>query len=676
MGPIGSSAIMVMLGLAVAGFVLLVIGARRNNPALVRAGFSAVYTHAGLGTLAVLAMLIALVTHDFSVQYVAQVGSRSTPLFYTIISLWSALEGSILFWGFILASYAGLIVYLNRARPGNLVPYAAATMMMVAAFFDLLLIGPADPFTRVFPVPPDGPGPNPLLQNHWLMALHPPLLYLGYVGMTVPFAFAVGASLSGELGEGDWLRLTQRWTVSSWAFLSSAIVAGMWWSYEVLGWGGYWAWDPVENASLMPWLTATAFVHSAMVQRRTGSLRVWNLSLIVATFLLTVLGTFLTRSGVLTSVHAFTEGTIGYYFLVFMAVVLLAGIALLVDEPRRASSPPIEGLVSRGSALLVNNLLLATITFTVLLGTLFPIVAEAARGVRVSVGSPFFNQMTLPLVALTLFLMGVGPMLPWRDADARHARRVGPPGVVGALAGALMAVAMGMRDVYAILTVAFGAFVVALAVADAWRDVRSRRQSRHEHFGRALLGAFSFRRSRYAGHVAHVGIVLMAIGVAASSTLKNERDVTLRRGESARVGELSVRLNDLWGQEQTHRFVVGASLDLSSNGVVLGTLTPRQNFYTTRSDPFPTPSVRSRPTGDIYTTLMAFERDGSSATIRVVTEPLVSWIWAGGGVLVLGALISLWPRRRLPREHVEADHPPPRRFAETEAGIPSTMEAS
>lgn len=647
MGPIGSSAVIVMLGLAIAGFVMLVLGARRGDERLIRAGYGAVYSHAALGTVAVLAMVVALVTHDFSVLYVSQVGSRSTPVFYTIISLWSALEGSILFWGFVLAAYAGIVVWLNRLRAGNLMPYAAATLMVVAAFFDLLLVGPSDPFTRVSPVPPDGPGPNPLLQNHWLMALHPPLLYLGYVGMTVPFAFAMGAALSGELGKTDWLLLSKKWTVASWAFLSSAIVAGMWWSYEVLGWGGYWAWDPVENASLMPWLTATAFLHSAMVQRRSGSLKIWNLSLIVSTFLLTVLGTFLTRSGVLTSVHSFTKGPIGFYFLGFMAVVLLAGIAVLVDQPRRGSAaPPIEGLVSRGSAILFNNLLFAALTFTVLLGTLFPIVAEAVRGVRVSVGAPFFNKMTLPLVAITIFLMGVGPMLPWGDADRRHARKVALPGSAGALVGLLLALVIGLPDAFAILTFVFGGFVVALAAADMWRDLAARRRSRHEDLGHTLLGALAFRSSRYGAHIAHVGIVLMAVGVATSSTLKRERDVTLRRGESVTVAGVAVQLEDIWAQEQQHRFVVGATLHLSRNGERLGTLTPRQNFYPSMGEPFPTPGVRSRLSGDVYTTLLAFERSGASATIRIVTEPLVGWIWIGGGVLMVGALVSLWPRRR------------------------------
>ncbi|MFN2566198.1 MAG: cytochrome c biogenesis protein CcsA, partial [Gemmatimonadaceae bacterium] len=308
-GSLGASAIIVALCVAALGAGLAVAGARRARADYVRGAYAAVYTNFALLTIANVAMVYALVTYDFSVSYVAQVGSRSTPLLYTVISLWGALEGSILFWGWVLAGYAALVVYRHRARQGALVPYAAATLLGVAVFFSILLVGPANPFGSVSPVPADGPGPNPLLQNHPLMAVHPPLLYLGYVGMTVPFAFAVGAMVAGEAGRKDeWLVLTRRWTLIAWTFLTAAIIAGMWWSYEVLGWGGYWAWDPVENASFMPWLTATAFLHSAIVQERRGLLRVWNLNLVVATFLLTVLGTFLTRSGVLSSVHAFTTG--------------------------------------------------------------------------------------------------------------------------------------------------------------------------------------------------------------------------------------------------------------------------------------------------------------------------------------------------------------------------------
>jgi len=645
---IGFGTIAVALALSVYGIFAAIIGVRLRRPEFVRSAEAAAYTNFGLLTVANLAMIYALVTHDFSVSYVAQVGSRSTPLFYTIISLWSALEGSILFWGWVLATYSALAIYLNRDRPGTLVPYSLAVILGVGAFFYLLLIGPANPFGRVWPVPLDGPGPNPLLQNHPLMAVHPPLLYLGYVGMTVPFAFAAGALLSGQLDD-TWVRLTRRWTVTAWTFLTLAIVAGMWWSYEVLGWGGYWAWDPVENASFMPWLTATAFLHSAMVQERRGMLRVWNLSLIVATFALTILGTFLTRSGIVASVHAFAEGEIGYYFLGFIAVVLVFSLVILAgrsSELRTAGS--LDGVASRETVFLFNNLVLTAFTFTVLLGTLYPLVAEAVRGVKVSVGAPFFNRMTIPLCVTLLFLMGVGPALPWRAASSEVLRRQLIPPVAAAVLVAIVSVALGLREPYTVLAFAFGAFALVANLREYGVGVRARMRAHGEGVLVALGRLIAANRRRYGGYIAHLGVISMAVGIAASSTFRQELDATLRPGEvvMAPGGRLGIRFDELWGKDEPQRFVVGANVQVLKGEKELGVLKPRLNFYRNNDQPITTPAVRSRPNLDIYINLMAFERDGSSVTLRILTEPLVFWIWLGGGIIGLGAVVALWPQRR------------------------------
>ncbi len=421
---LGFSAIAFSLGLAVYAALAAYWGAYRKTPELVASARAAAYAVFGLVLVANLSMVYALLTHDFSISYVAQVGNRSTPAFYTVISLWGSLEGSILFWGLVLTGYAAVATFLHRDRDNAMFPVALGTMMVVSTFFLALLMGPANPFKAMFPIPADGPGPNPLLQNHWLMGVHPPLLYLGYVGMTVPFAFAVGALVTKQTDD-RWLRITRRWTITAWGFLSLAIIAGMWWSYDVLGWGGYWAWDPVENASFIPWLTATAFIHSMMVQERRGMLKVWNVSLIISTFVLTILGTFLTRSGILSSVHAFAEGDIGYWFLGFIGFVLLASLALVAGRSEElASDGRLESAASRETVFLLNNLVLAAFAFTVILGTLFPLVAEALRGVKVTVGEPFFNRMTLPMAVLLLFLVGVGPVLPWGRASERDYRRL------------------------------------------------------------------------------------------------------------------------------------------------------------------------------------------------------------------------------------------------------------
>ena len=347
-GPVAHNALIVSFAVVLFGAAVAPFAIRSGRRDLLRLTYASVYTNFLLVSIATILMVVALVAHDFSVSYVAAVGSRSTPLFFTIISLWGALEGSILFWAWVLAMYAAAVVWMHSKREGNLVPYASMTLLAVAAFFAVLLIGPADPFKPVFPVPTDGPGPNTLLQNHILMAVHPPLLYLGYVGMSVPFAFAMGAILGGEAPSNTWSQLSRRWMLASWGFLSAAIVAGMWWSYEVLGWGGYWVWDPVENASFLPWLTATAYLHSVMVQERRNMLRLWTLNLCVGTFVLTILGTFLTRSGILSSVHAFTTGTVGYYFLAFIAIVLLSTIVFVAgNSDRLRTKGSLGGAASR-----------------------------------------------------------------------------------------------------------------------------------------------------------------------------------------------------------------------------------------------------------------------------------------------------------------------------------------
>ena len=651
-GLIGHGALLISVAVIVLGIGAGVMAGRLRTQDWINAVYSAVYTNFALVTIATGAMVVALVTHDFSVSYVAQVGSRATPLFYTIISLWSALEGSILFWGWVLSLYAAVVVWTNRRRAGALVPWSATALLGVSLFFAILLIGPANPFHLVYPVPADGPGPNPLLQNHILMAVHPPLLYLGYVGMTVPFAFAVGAMLSGEIGSNDWIKLTRRWTLLSWGFLSAAIIAGMWWSYEVLGWGGYWAWDPVENASFMPWLTATAFLHSAIMQERRGMLRLWNVNLVVGTFVLTILGTFLTRSGIISSVHAFTTGTIGYFFLAFIALVLIASLGLVAgNSDRLGSVGHLDSAASRETVFLLNNLFLTVFMFTVLVGTLFPLVAEAIRGVKVSVGEPFFNRMSLPVVIVLVFLMGVGPALPWGRASRDELRRKLVPPAAGAALLLAIALAAGMRNAYALAVVALAGYSIVANAREIVIGMQARHEARGEAWGVALLRLASGNRRRFGGYLAHIGVFAVAIGIAASSSMRSDREATLKPGESITVAGRTLRLKSVWGREETQRSVVGATLEFVENGRVAAIIEPRMNFYPASQQPVPTPAVRSSLLGDVYVNLQAFRPDGSNVTVKVIYEPLVPWIWAGGLIVVLGAITSILPRRvRVARE--------------------------
>lgn len=649
-GTVGHAAVLGAFLLSLVGAAAAFAGGATGRRGWIEAGRNAAFAVFGLTTLATLTMVYALVTHDFSVDYVANVGSRSTPLFFTVISLWSSLDGSILFWAWILAGYTALVAYWTRRRYPDLAPQVIGTMLAVGAFFLGLNAWPADPFKAVFPVPADGPGPNPLLQNHPFMGLHPPLLYLGYVGMTVPFAFGIAALVSGRLGS-EWVTAIRKWTMVPWTFLTLGIIAGGWWSYEVLGWGGYWAWDPVENASFMPWLTATAFVHSIMVQERREMLRVWNLTLIVTTFLLTILGTFLTRSGVLASVHAFTEGVIGPLFLGFLGLVLLASLALLAwRSDGLRTQGKLDSAWSRETAFLLNNLLFVGFAFTVLLGTLFPLIAEAARGVKVSVGGPYFNQMNVPIALALIFLAGVGPALPWRQGSPELlSRKLIAPTAVGVVTGIALWI-LGVRHAMTCFTFALAAFTIALLAGEWVRPALARSRAHGESLPRALAAVSLKNRRRYGGYVVHLGVVVVAIGIAASSTYKKEIEATLRPGETLAFERYTLQFDSLWAAREPHRDVVAASVGVFAGGKELGEFQPRLNYYPNSSSPILTPAVRYALREDLYLTLMAYAPDGSTATVKAFISPLVSWIWIGGLIIGLGALFSLWPGGKAPVE--------------------------
>ena len=621
-------------------------------------------------TVGMLVMEIALLTHDFSVEYVARVGSHETPTYYTAISLWSSLDGSILFWGWILAGYGALFAFTRRseidahqrvggrvlAADGGLVPSLKTTPLVIAVigtvglFFFGLLAGPANPFGIVSPAPLNGPGPNPLLQNHPLMGLHPPMLYFGFVGMTVPFAFAIAGLLQGNI-EARWIRDSRRWMVAAWAFLTMGIIGGGWWSYEVLGWGGAWAWDPVENASFLPWLTATAFLHSAMVQKRGGMLKTWNLSLMIGTFLLTLLGTFLTRSGVIDSVHAFTEGVIGPLFLGFMAIIALGSLTLIGWRSNRLyTAGQIESPVSRESAFILNNLLLVGFTFTVLLGTMFPLLIEAIRGDRISVGPPYFNMVASPIGLALLFLMGIGPALPWRRATSDHIKKSFRWPILLGVVTAIAAFLLGMRQLLPTITLAFAAFVLTTIVQEFAMGIKARRKLANRSFVGALLDLFSRNGHRYGGYIVHVGVVVIALAISVSWTWKTERQETLRAGERLAIEDYEVEFVEVWGIEEPQRFVIGATFETFRNGKPLGQEQPRLNIY--HRDPsqqtIGTPAVRSSLSSDLYLTLMAIDQDNlEHATVRAIVNPGIVWLWIGGMIMGIGALIAIWPRGKI-----------------------------
>ncbi|MFN0091434.1 MAG: heme lyase CcmF/NrfE family subunit, partial [Acidimicrobiales bacterium] len=593
--------------------------------------------------VAVLAMERALITRDFSVQFVHDHGSHKTPALYNMAALWSALEGSILLWALVLAGYIALVLHKFRSRLRDpLVGWAALTLFAVALFFFGLLLGPANPFGRVsVPLGYDGPGPNPLLQNHPLMVVHPPMLYLGYVGFTVPFAFAIAALVTGRVGEG-WLLETRRWTLFAWGFLSAGIVLGAWWSYEVLNWGGYWAWDPVENASFLPWLTGTAFLHSVMVQERRGMLRVWNLSLVCATFALTVLGTFLTRSGVVESVHAFSAGSVGGLLLAFFAVVVVVCVGLIGWRGDRLRAPGrIDSPLSREGAFLANNVLFAAFAFVVLLGTVFPLVIEALQDERITVGGEYFRRMTAPVGFTLLFLMAVAPALPWRKASAGVLRdRLHWPAWLG-VGSVVLAVAVGARGLAALAAFGLGGFAGGAAL-------RQLALSTRRGGWRGLVGRAN------GGMVVHLGVVLLAVGFAASSSYVTDREVRLAPGESAEVAGHTLTFLDARTVERPEKISQVARVAIDGGQAYA----PSWNRYRESGMSIGEPSVRSTWRRDVWLVLAKPPGDDGRIDLRVVVQPLVAWLWAGGAVIVLGSALAAAPgRRRRPTDPASAPSP-------------------
>jgi cytochrome c-type biogenesis protein CcmF len=630
----------VALGLAGAliGMATLAVGLRGRNPRLLRAGQRHVWVVVAGAVLAVVAMQVALVTRDFSLEYVARNGSRSTPLLYTITGMWSALEGSILLWALVLAGYLALMARRFRDRASDpIVAWATLAGLAVAAFFFLLMAGPANPFRQVVgQVPTDGPGPNPLLQNHPLVAFHPPMLYLGYVGFTIPFAFAMGALVTGRLNE-QWLGETRRWTLFAWGFLTAGILLGAWWSYEVLGWGGYWAWDPVENASILPWLTGTAYLHSVMVQERRGMLRVWNLSLLVATFALTILGTFLTRSGVLDSVHAFTESAIGPLILAFFGLVVAVSVGLIGWRGDRLRAPgSIDSPASREAAFLANNVAFAAFAFVVLLGTLFPLLAEALRGERLSVGEPYFDRMTAPIGLTLLFLMAVAPVLPWRKAtgEVLHRRLAVPAWLAtGVVAACVLA---GVRGLVPLLAFGLGTFAGATAVRQLVLGVRAARRA-----GRGTWAGLTGGSA--GGMVVHVGVVVVAVAFAASSAFSEEAHFRLAPGQTASLSGHTVTFLGTRTVEHANKTTFEARVQVDGGKVYAPAL--HQFPYATQA--IGTPSVRTGAVEDVYLTLVVAPQAGDdTAVIGVAVRPLLVWLWIGGAIMAVGTALAAWPARR------------------------------
>jgi cytochrome c-type biogenesis protein CcmF len=645
---LGNAGLMVMLAACTFGALATAFSIRTGNVATLRHAPRYAWLAFGGAVLAVVMMQRALITRDYSVAYVQQVGSSTTPPLYNFAAMWSALEGSILLWVLVLGIFTAAVAWQFRKRTSDpLVGWALVVMFAITAFFAFISFGPASPFAAGPPVPIgfDGPGPNPLLQNHILVMFHPPILYLGYVGFTVPFAFAIAALITGRVGEG-WLMETRRWALISWSMLTIGIILGGWWSYEVLGWSGVWAWDPVENASLLPWLTGTAYIHSVLVQERRGMLRVWNLSLLVATFALTILGTFITRSGIINSVHAFGAGDVEGYLLALFGVIVVVSLALIAWRGDRLRSPgAIDSPMSREGAFLANNVLFTLFAFIVLLGTVFPLFIELLQDRRTVVGAPYFDRLSAPLGLMILFLMGVAPALPWRKASGVLLReRLFWPAWCGVAAIAL-SLAVGVFGLMPLL--AFGLAGFAAGAALRQLVLATRRQG-----WRGLVGRVN------GGMVVHLGVIAIAVGLAASNSFTHSATIPLEIGTEQQWGGHTFELVAITETVDERASVVRAEVLLDRRQVYEPAITK----YLRMGMDIGTPSVRTGITKDVYLTIDGTIRPvpgDTRVTLRVFVKPMIIWLWIGAGLMAFGTLLAAFPgqRRRHPTDAVSAPVP-------------------
>jgi cytochrome c-type biogenesis protein CcmF len=643
---LGYAATVAALALALFGCIAAAVGASTERHALVVSSERAAIGVWLLVTACMLLLVYAFLTFDFSVRYVASNTNRGTPFYYRITALWGSLEGSIILWTWMLSLYTLIVVVQYRRRQPSFYPWVLAVMLGVAAFFLLVMTIPAPPFDRLTPVPADGRGLNPLLEDSGMIT-HPVALYLGFTGFTVPFAFAMAALIIGRTG-GEWITITRRWTIVAWYFLSLGLLIGGWWSYHVLGWGGYWAWDPVENAAFMPWLTGTAFLHSVMIQERRHMLKLWNLTLIILTFGLTLFGTFLTRSGIIGSVHAFTQGSIGQFFLGFLALGMLGAFSLLawrLDRLRAHSE--LDSVLSRESAFLLNNLFLVAAAFTVFFGTVFPLISEAVKGVKVSVGAPFFNLVNIPIFLSLIFLMGIGPLIAWRRASADNLKRNFLMPVAAGIVAAAVLRLLGVGNTLVLACLGLVVFVTGTIVLDFYRASRARRRTGDDWL-EASWGLLHRQNRRYGGFIIHLGILVIAVGVAGSQAWSVQTETSLERGQSTELAGYQIRFDGLEPSEESNHFKVTAAFAVSNGRRAATMLHPAKKFYPQEQTPIAAVDYRLGLIEDLYLVLGDFAEDGSHATIKVQVNRMVSWLWIGGLVLTLGAALAILPERKKP----------------------------
>lgn len=642
---LGYAAVVVAFFVAIYAAGAAFYGARRQEWRWVESARNATVVIFPLVTLACTLLVISLLRDDFSLEYVWRVSSRDMPTYLKVTALWGGQAGSLLFWNLLLAAFTAAAMSRQWGKERDLMPYAIGVAALTQIFFLSLTAFVENPFTRLPSVPLDGNGLNPLLR-HPGMIIHPPLLYLGFTGLTIPYAFAMASLMAGRVDDA-WIRATRRWTLVAWLFLSLGLILGGRWAYDVLGWGGYWDWDPVENASFMPWLAATAFLHSVMIQEKRGMFKMWNMFLIVLTYCLMIYGTFIVRSGVISSVHSFAQSAVGPLFFGFIAVMfVLSTYWLNKRREQLASKNHLESLLSREAAFLLNNFIILAILFATFWGTNFPIISEFFVEEKITVGSPFYEQVNGPLFAILLLLMGVAPLTMWfRTSVNRIGMMVQWPALAAALFVTALFFIFTIRSWGALVGLWIVSFAAILTLLEFWRGTSARMRSKGESPIAAFMTLMGRNRRRYGGYWIHLGVIVMAFGIIGVEFFQQETQIRLNRGESVSLGNYTMTFNDLRRYAGPDDLVITeAQADVYYNGRLVKTLRPRSEFYTRTQQPMTIPAARSTISEDFYVLLINWEETSAeSAVFRIYLNPLINWVWAGGAIFILGTIIAAWP---------------------------------
>lgn len=666
---LGLIALVIAFLLSIYATFISLYGGWQNRPLWVDSARNASLLVFPFLTISIIVVVYALYTFDFSLAYVYDVSSREMSPFLRVTALWGGQQGSVLFWAWLMAAFVGMVLLRKWDRDRELMPYVIFVSMLTTAFFVGVVLFITNPFTRLWYVqgatdltqalfqplnsipyyPENGSGLNPLLR-HFGMIGHPPTTYLGFTGFVIPFAFAIAALITGQSRKDEWILTTRRWTLFAWIFLSIGLILGGRWAYDVLGWGGFWGWDPVENAMLMPWLTGTAFLHSVMMTEKRGMMKKWNMVLIILTYSLSLFGTFITRTGVISSVHAFSKTALGPAFFAFIGITFLGSLTILyLRWDTLKSEHSLESFLSREAAFVLQNMLFLAVAFAVFWGTVFPLISELVTGTKITVGPPYFQRVTGPLFFALVLLMGIAPLFAWRKQAARVlGKAIWIPFLVSLILAGIWGTIHRMHPA-SIFGLWLATFALSAILAEFWKGIQARRVTRGENPFTALVNLIRRNHRRYGGYIIHIGVVLIAVGVIGDAYFKLETQGTVAQGEALSIGNYQLEFKELLGYPGSDgREIVEAVTSLSQNGQPIRDLSPRRDYFVVQQQPVSVPGVYSTLGADFYVLLVGWDVQGTSATFKIYVNSLINWVWIGGVVMILGTIIATWsnPGRR------------------------------